>query len=482
MQPTIVQVLKEPGDSIEKKHFITARVGWSNNKLIIVTELDPNDFYNAIGAPSQKERLNSVTKAGKKRIRNIQEEEFPRKRPAHVIESTTLIDGKSGSSGNIPLTPSTVEPQGIGKNENGFEKKLTSDGRSHPFVQQPVCHPPMPPMEEIQAPTKPMDSKIIRSGRTSAFRHLRSYQSSSLHRYPGSTSSVLPPQSSGNRMVDVRNLVSSSKKFPYEHGIPRGDSMGLGVYPQERQSQPQMYIRGENISSTGMGPGWRNFSSYMVPRKPPFYDSGGTSPPPPYANRLIRSQTSAQITPPLPMREQYSRGYAPGQRPRSHIVPLMPSSSSGDYRSGMAGIQHQELARRAQTAQTAQTAPPVRANVLQNPTVVQATTTHSQSQKATTLIDASSTYRFDKSGRTLSTGKNVIVGETAVTYDPRLRRYGCAICGKDFASKSGTLRHIRTHTGERPHICDLCCRGFRQRAHLKTHKKLVHYMTDDSSR
>jgi KRAB domain-containing zinc finger protein len=35
----------------------------------------------------------------------------------------------------------------------------------------------------------------------------------------------------------------------------------------------------------------------------------------------------------------------------------------------------------------------------------------------------------------------------------------CDVCGKGFHENGGLHRHIRTHTGDRPYICDICGKG-----------------------
>ncbi|CAB3246459.1 unnamed protein product [Arctia plantaginis] len=47
-------------------------------------------------------------------------------------------------------------------------------------------------------------------------------------------------------------------------------------------------------------------------------------------------------------------------------------------------------------------------------------------------------------------------------------------CGKKFATKNDMVKHMRTHTGERPYTCDICDKGFTQRGTLKIHKESTH--------
>jgi uncharacterized C2H2 Zn-finger protein len=45
----------------------------------------------------------------------------------------------------------------------------------------------------------------------------------------------------------------------------------------------------------------------------------------------------------------------------------------------------------------------------------------------------------------------------------------CSMCGRTFASKSGLLYHVRTHTGERPYKCVVCGNNFNRQHHLNVH-------------
>jgi uncharacterized Zn-finger protein len=48
----------------------------------------------------------------------------------------------------------------------------------------------------------------------------------------------------------------------------------------------------------------------------------------------------------------------------------------------------------------------------------------------------------------------------------------CQYCGKAFDRPSLLKRHVRIHTGERPHVCDVCSKGFSTSSSLNTHRRI----------
>lgn len=52
------------------------------------------------------------------------------------------------------------------------------------------------------------------------------------------------------------------------------------------------------------------------------------------------------------------------------------------------------------------------------------------------------------------------------------RPFACSLCPRTFTVRHNLLRHERIHTGERPYKCCVCEEDFVRKAHLQNHMRI----------
>ena len=88
---------------------------------------------------------------------------------------------------------------------------------------------------------------------------------------------------------------------------------------------------------------------------------------------------------------------------------------------------------------------------------------HKQIRYHCTYIDCQSTFGQEKHLIEHINGSHL-----------NIRAFKCTHCTRRFKTNYAAKCHIRTHTGEKPYVCDVCGQGFKQRSACKRHVKDMH--------
>lgn len=89
-----------------------------------------------------------------------------------------------------------------------------------------------------------------------------------------------------------------------------------------------------------------------------------------------------------------------------------------------------------------------------------------------TAISFSTSTRTRPTTSTTTTATSSPSTTTTVVRRREKNMLPCNFCGKAFDRPSLLKRHVRIHTGERPHVCDVCNKGFSTSSSLNTHRRI----------